>query len=275
MSEKIEEVIISQNYGESLKINLENDIFNPIDVKLQNNIENPINVNIDPRSPLSIVSLPKLKVELLNEKKEEYYYNISKELWITSKGLLSLWLIWILYSKFNITISQFINIKIIWDKNEILWFLGLIIISQILILIIYFYRDITKFKIEKTEQDIWNLKDLEEINYRINQMLDSNRTTTDEIEKVYWDKLEIIQHNQNIQLQIFQKNIVFLILQVSIPLFIGYLAIKSIWISPLYSILKNFHFIDLLLLISITAVILLITNKYLKSHIDLRKKENS
>lgn len=80
MSEKIEEVIISQNYGESLKINLENDIFNPIDVKLQNNIENPINVNIDPRSPLSIVSLPKLKVELLNEKKEEYYYNISKEL---------------------------------------------------------------------------------------------------------------------------------------------------------------------------------------------------
>jgi len=235
---------------ETKKIKIEQDTSENLNVELKQQPWDSININTNLWNLGTIYTKNTwiTYVELLNKK--DFNVKTSDELNIISKSVTSLWIISILFWEFNIRISQFLWIQIQWNNEILKWILWIILVMEIILLLIYFYRDTKKLKIEKVDENIWIKKELKYLKEKLKKEESISRK-----KKIEENILEIKNYNEKIWIQIFQKNIIFYLLKFTIPLFIWYIWIKSIWVSKIKEVLCFIQPLDIIVWILFSAII--------------------
>jgi hypothetical protein len=147
------EVFITQDYDEKLRVKIEQWHQESINVKIIPNTESswPQNIIIDPTSQITANIGKTVKVDINSLPNSEWFlFNDSREFRFSSRTLLTLWILWVMYWKYNITISGFLWITIKDDSANLPWFIWLLIFMELIIFLSIFMRDVRKFWVENT-----------------------------------------------------------------------------------------------------------------------------
>lgn len=237
-------------------IKFEDNRMNPLNVNLKQEYKESLSVNILPWIPITTFTNIQWEtlIRIINDD-FKLLFEASKELKNIWKFLFMLWLFWILFWKFGITITQLIWIKILETNDNLAWIIGVLIIFFIMILTFYFYRDTIinkskKFKItNKLKENIISLEKSIKENNDLNSKIRL---------KKYEDELLLVN------IQYFQKNLIFLWFSVVLPTFIWILWIKYIWFESIINIIKQFSCYDILILLGIILFYYLLFSFFIK-----------
>jgi hypothetical protein len=246
---KINPIKIKQDQLEKLKISLHQDPQDSLRVNLWSWILTNSSISNNRWEPL--------KIKIINE--EGYLFKESWEAKISSRALISIWILWILYGN-NITISSFFWTKINDSYEMIPWIIFWFIFIELLIFLSFFYRDIKKFQIKKTSEKIWIKNDISKFKKKLKENTDPQKMN--EIQQSI-NRLEFI--NSEISIQVFNKNIIYLWFKTIYPLFIWILWLKYLWYSSFIKFTDLFWIIDVLIFLIISISLMLITKFILKN----------
>lgn len=192
-----------------------------------------------------------------------FVYKESKEIWVISKSLISFWILWLLYWKFDISITQFLWVEIQWGKN-VIWFIGFVIVFEIFHLLIYLYRDLVKLKLEWIDAKIWKKRNVKIYLEKIENEQNSKNINETRLENFRSELDWTLRNNSLVHIQIIQKNIIFIFLKILLPICIWIVSLRNIWPDSLLLIINKFDYIDSIILILFLLIWFIWINKYLK-----------
>ena len=227
--------LINNMWWEVNEIKIQQDIWEDIWVQINNNLLNPIQVRVSDwiRNTTKIINNKLEPIYFKNITNSNYLLELSWDIKITWRALIWLWLIGIIYwnhvTVFNLSWVTFD------DPNNVIWTLILLwIIIELIIFISIFYRDISKYKIDKRNEEIQNEKNLLEYKERL--------------KKWVFDERMLIEM-QKIQNEKINRNIIQFWFRVCYPIFIWLLWIKYLYLNWNHSqVLEIFDIVDIFIL---------------------------
>ncbi len=228
---------------------MENKTLEPKIVTRKPRIQTPIQ-STETSLPTKTTITNPIQVEIIKNVWNDFVFYESPDLNMSGRWLLIGWLIWVLYGIYNVRVTSLFGITIQDKYNHVSWFIGLVIFIEIIIFSSLFFRDYLKNKTNNITKLIWNKTSLDNL---IIELKKAKKERLPNIKELQSQIEKIKNENANINLQLYQKNIIYYGFKIIYPLSVWIIWIISLGKYEITRALKrldvNYLYVPLVLII--------------------------